>query len=568
MQFIIALATDYDSTIATNSAVEASTLAALERLKASGRKLVLVTGRELPDLKNVFPHLAMFDRVVAENGALLHRPDTHETAPLGEEAPVELIRRLEKAGIPLSVGRSILATVEPYEKVALEAIRELGLEMQIIFNKGSVMILPAGVNKATGLVTALDELGLSSHNSVGIGDAENDHAFLRLCGVSAAVANALPSVKAECDLVTEGRAGTGVAELIDRILDDDLKSVSRRRHAIPLAETLEGEKVLLRIGCVLLAAGSSGGGKSTFLMGLMERLCQCRYQYCAIDPEGDYDHMDGAVVLGTPQRAPKVKEVMELLHSVRENAIVNLVGLPFADRAVFLTELLAELITLRARTARPHWIILDEAHHLFPTANEQAALALPEEVTGLIMATVAPRQIAPAALTRVDDVLVLGDRPQETMEQVCRVLGNADAPKLPHDLAKGVGVLWRRSETTPRTVRIIEPRQQRQRHARKYAEGRLPESRSFYFRGPEARLNLRAQNLTMFLQMAEGIDEETWLHHLKAGDYSRWFRDCIKDDDLANEAASIELDGMDAQESRARIRDAVERRYAPPAEPA
>src|SRR5262249_17001068 len=156
------------------------------------RKLVLVTGRELPDLKRVFPELAIFDRVVAENGALLYRPDTRETTLLGDEAPVELVRRLEKARIPLSVGRSIVATVEPHEKAVLEAIRDLGLEMQIIFNRGSVMILPAGVNKATGLAAALDELGLSAHNAVGIGDAENDHAFLRLCGVSAAVANALP----------------------------------------------------------------------------------------------------------------------------------------------------------------------------------------------------------------------------------------------------------------------------------------------------------------------------------------------------------------------------------------
>ena len=568
MQFIIALATDYDSTIATNSVVEASAVAALERLKASGRKLVLVTGRELPDLGAVFPQLPLFDRVVAENGALLYRPDTRETLPLGEEAPAALVRRLEQSGIPLSVGRSILATVEPHEKVALEAIRDLGLEMQIIFNKGSVMILPAGVNKATGLVAALDELGLSTHNTVGVGDAENDHAFLRVCGVSAAVANALPSLKSECDIVTEGRAGAGVAELIDRVVADDLKAVARRRHAISLAETFEGKTISLRIGCVLLASGSSGGGKSTFLTGLMERLCQCRYQYCTIDPEGDYDHLDGAVVLGSPQRAPKVKEIMELLHSPRENAIVNLVGLPFADRAVFVTELLPELIKLRAKSARPHWIILDEAHHLFPSANEQAALELPEQVTGLIMATVAPRQVAAAALTRVDEVLVLGDRPQETASQVCRALGEPEPPHLPHELAKGVGVLWRRKERTPQTVRIIEARQQRQRHARKYAEGRLPESRSFYFRGPQGRLKLRAQNLTMFLQMAEGVDEETWLHHLKAGDYSRWFRDCIKDDELAKEAAFIEGDDMDSQESLARIRDAIERRYAPPAEPA
>jgi hypothetical protein len=128
--------------------------------------------------------------------------------------------------------------------------------------------------------------------------------------------------------------------------------------------------------------------------------------------------------------------------------------------------------------------------------------------------------------------------------------------------------LWRRSDGRARNVRLLEPRQQRKRHARKYAEGQLPEERSFYFRGPDNRLRLRAQNLTVFLQMAEGVDEDTWMHHLKAGDYSRWFRECIKDEELAREAAAVELDGMDAEESRARIREAVERRYTAPANPA
>jgi hypothetical protein len=40
---------------------------------------------------------------------------------------------------------------------------------------------------------------------------------------------------------------------------------------------------------------------------------------------------------------------------------------------------------------------------------------------------------------------------------------------------------------------------------------------SRYFRGPEGRLNLRAKNLALFLQIAEGIDDSTWLHHLRAG---------------------------------------------------
>jgi hypothetical protein len=566
MQFI-ALATDYDGTLATDGRVFPETIEALERLRRSGRKLVMVTGRELPDLQSIFDGLELFERVVAENGALLYRPETRESLPLGEPPPPEFIARLRAANIPLSLGQSIIATVEPHEGVVLDAIRDLGLELQIIFNKGAVMVLPAGVTKASGLTAGLDELGLSPHNVAGIGDAENDHAFLRLCGASAAVANALPSVKDECDLVTRGARGAGVAELIDRILEDDLKSVRRKRHHVALAETPDGESVPIEPGCVLLAAGSSGGGKSTFLMGLMERLSQCKYQYCAIDPEGDYEHMEGAVVLGTAKRPPRPSEAMELLHGARDNVIVNLVGLPFPDRAAFLAKLFPQLMELRARTARPHWIILDEAHHLLPAGHDPVALAIPERMTGLIMVTVEPKQIALSALQRLDEVLLIGREPQALADEIGNVLGEGLPPRLPRELETGVGVLWRRSGGTTRLVRLIEPRQQRKRHAHKYAEGRLPEERSFWFRGAENRLKLRAQNLMVFLQLAEGVDEETWMHHLKAGDYSRWFRECIKDEDLAREAAAIELDGMDAEESRARIRDAVERRYTAPANP-
>jgi hydroxymethylpyrimidine pyrophosphatase-like HAD family hydrolase len=107
----------------------------------------------------------------------------------------------------------------------LEVIRELGLELHVILNKGAVMVLPAGVNKATGLAAALDGMGVSPHNVVGVGDAENDHAFLELCACSAAVANALPALKERADLVTSRTHGAGVVELIDKLIANDLSEV-------------------------------------------------------------------------------------------------------------------------------------------------------------------------------------------------------------------------------------------------------------------------------------------------------------------------------------------------------
>lgn len=232
----VALATDYDGTLAHDGRVDASTLAGLDRVRASGRRLLLVTGRELPDLRTTFPHLLRFDRVVAENGAVVLDPATGTERVLAEPPPPALLDQLRRRGVgPISVGRVIVATWEPHEKTVIETIRDLGLEMQVIFNKGAVMILPSGVNKATGLAAALAELNIAPENVVAVGDAENDHALLDLCGCGAAVANALPMLRARAEIDLKADHGAGVIELIDQLLADDLagcaeKSETRRKN--------------------------------------------------------------------------------------------------------------------------------------------------------------------------------------------------------------------------------------------------------------------------------------------------------------------------------------------------
>jgi hydroxymethylpyrimidine pyrophosphatase-like HAD family hydrolase len=218
----LALACDYDGTLAHHGKVDEPTQAALKRLLASGRRLVMVSGRELEDLLAICPCTDLFDLLVLENGALLYRPSTREAKALAAAPPEKFLALLQQRGVPISVGRVIVATWEPYHKAVLEAIHDLGLELHVIFNKGSVMVLPSGVNKATGLQSALAELGLSPHNVVGVGDAENDHAFLRLCACGVAVANALPALKEQADFVTRGDHGAGVVELIDELLANDL----------------------------------------------------------------------------------------------------------------------------------------------------------------------------------------------------------------------------------------------------------------------------------------------------------------------------------------------------------
>jgi HAD superfamily hydrolase (TIGR01484 family) len=224
------LATDYDGTLARDGKVDKPTLDAMERLLASGRQLLLVTGREMDELLACFPEVHFFAFVVAENGAVLYRPATKEEKVLCKPPPAEFVRTLLSRGVaPLSVGRVIVATWQPQETTVLKVIHDLGLEMQIIFNKNAVMVLPSGVNKATGLSAALTEMGFTPQETVGVGDAENDHAFLGLCGCAAAVANALPAVKATVDLVLHNDHGAGVVELIDQIVDNDLAGLDIRR---------------------------------------------------------------------------------------------------------------------------------------------------------------------------------------------------------------------------------------------------------------------------------------------------------------------------------------------------
>jgi hydroxymethylpyrimidine pyrophosphatase-like HAD family hydrolase len=225
-----ALATDYDGTLAHDGHVEPSTLAACRRLKQSGRKLILVTGRELPELQSVFPDIGVCDVVVAENGGLLFWPDGGREEVLAEPPPPDFVTELTRRGVkPMSIGKVVCATWRPHESTVLEVIQGLGLECHIIFNKRAVMILPSGVNKATGLCHALKLLEISSHHVVGVGDAENDHAFLDSCAVAAAVDNALPALKERCDIVLQAGHGAGVVELIDRIVGNDLQDLGARR---------------------------------------------------------------------------------------------------------------------------------------------------------------------------------------------------------------------------------------------------------------------------------------------------------------------------------------------------
>ena len=450
-----AVALDFDGTIAHDSACPPHVVDGLRRLKATGRKLLLVTGRELEELISVFPDIAVFDRVVAENGALLYIPATRERRELGDPPPKALIELLTARGVPISVGRSIVATVEPHETVVLQTIRELGLEHPVIFNKGAVMILPPGINKASGLKVALAELGLSARNLVAAGDAENDHALLDAAEYSVAVANAIPSLKAAADRVTKEPRGDGILEVIADLIESDLGNTppARERRVLTVGKDAKGADAAIPVyGASVLVAGAPKSGKSALTKELLLKLCKMGYQFCVLDSRGEYLDFEPAVIFGTHDHAPDPIEVLSALEKPDTQAVVCLEAVPVRKRSAFFDAFSLALHALREKSGRPHWLVVDEAQELVPKSRA----AKEEFIAGnAIYVTADPAAVANPLLAAVDVVAAVGSGARHVFEAYATTLPMTRPPEALHAPGEGETLIWRRrGGDAPRLVTI------------------------------------------------------------------------------------------------------------------
>jgi hypothetical protein len=239
-------------------------------------------------------------------------------------------------------------------------------------------------------------------------------------------------------------------------------------------------------------------------------------------------------------------------------------GIPLADRPEFFGQLFPSLQAMRTRTGRPHWIILDEAHHMLPAEWAPVGRALPQHLGETVLVTVHPDHVAGAVLSLVDVMIAVGPSPQQTIRKFADATGKNLVWPDGLEYEKGKAVVWFAGDEPPFSVGIIPGTAERIRHHRKYAEGNM-RHRSFFFRGPDNRHNLRAHNLAIFSQMADGIDEKTWLFHLQRRDYSRWFRSAVKDRYLADQVEQIERrQDLSPNETRNLIRSLIESRYTLP----
>ena len=422
------------------------------------------------------------------------------------------------------------------------------------------MIMTTSIYKDSGLQVLLEKINLSEHNSVAVGDAENDSAMFKVAECAVAVSNALPSLKETVDWVTEGDHGTGVGELIDELIANDLSEVSGKltRHFLQLGTIQEDKPFLLnpyRSG--ILLSGVSGGGKSTFTVAVTESLNKNNYQYCLIDPEGDYVELPDAIVIGNGKALPTIEEIAGMLKSPKQSVVISLLSVALADRPALFARLLASIVDLRKLYGHPHWLLVDEAHHLVPPGVDDSLFA---DLNNFMLISYSPDKMCSDIVNKVGMVITLGDNAAYPIEQFCKVR-KIDPPKNIPTLQKGEACIYdlEAKNTKPFVIKVNEPQQMQQRHKRKYATGDMGDN-SFIFTGKAGKLKLKANNLVMFAHIAEGIDDATWKFHLHNGDYTNWFKDTVHDDELAGISEEAEKEKI-AEESKKKILAYINQKY-------
>ncbi|RIK46842.1 MAG: phosphoglycolate phosphatase [Chloroflexi bacterium] len=565
------LACDFDGTLAEDGHVPEPVLEALGRVRASGRALILVTGRVFDELAFTFPQLDLFDLLVIENGAVLAWPETREQQPLARPVPPEFVQELIARGVkPLTTGHVVAATWHPHETTIVRAIFDLGLDLHLSFNKGAVMVLPSGVNKASGLAAALNALGYSPRNTIAVGDAENDLCMFDLVECGVAVANAVPAVLERADHVVSLDHGAGVIEVIECLLRDDGVSVEPApgRHDLRFGHVRESDEYVIGIrGGALMLAGESASGKSTIAAGLVGALQQHGYQVCVLDPEGDYIPVGGAIALGDGERVPDIAAICDLLANPGQSVVVNLLGMSLDQRPGYFAALVEAINVLRSAKGRPHWLVVDEAHHVLPAWQPNVPANIAVDGTRTVLITVDPSHVHPAVAPAVSELIATGRSAAQTLARFCTWAGHPQPALDDLVLAPRDVLVWNlQRDDTVHVVTPALPGGGHRRHRRKYAEGDLGPWRSFYFRGPLAQYNLPARNLSEFLEIAQRIDPQTWLYHLQRHDYSRWMREVIRDRDCAAALERIESNTeLSAPASLALVQAEIERRYTSPA---
>jgi hydroxymethylpyrimidine pyrophosphatase-like HAD family hydrolase len=549
-----AIACDYDGTLATHDRIGPDVVAALQTVHDHGVRLILVTGRTFFELTRVCEHLDLFDVVVAENGGVLFVPGEQAIRDLAPPPPPRLLAELDRRAIVYQVGRTIVDTFRRDEAGIRDAMATAQVRLTPAPNRAALMLLAPGVSKGSGVQHAIRRLGLSFHDVLGIGDAENDLDLFEVCGWSACPGNALPDVQARVDWVLPGTSGEAVARaLTTSLLDGRLPPPATGRREIELGWARQSREpvAIAAHGVNILVNGDSMSGKSWLVGGLVERLVERRYGVCVVDPEGDY-HVLTAIPTVTPvevQDTADWERVVELFR--RDPSACVIADLSFArdaDKAPLIMAGLRTLRALRRQRRLPHWIFLDEAHYWLGAGVPADDLVLDDK--GFCLATYRASALPPSVRKRIDlFVFARTTEPSETRfvreslpgafetgDDLCATfggLGLGEFVLVPADAGCAGAVSF---QAAPRRTEHV-------RHRRKYTDIAVVPDHNFLFRAPDGRLLARAATLAEFARAIEALDEAVVRDHAIRRDFSRWLFDVFQERRLGRQVRQIEQRG-------------------------
>ena len=546
------LALDYDGTIAQGDRLDASVLEAIADARTSGITVLLVTGRILDQLQRVAGDLRFVDGVIAENGAVVHFPDSGHTSLLAPPVSDAFLKEVRRRGIDVSAGQCLVDADAQRAGRLLETIHALELPLVLLFNRGRVMTLPQGVSKATGLHVVLDMLRLSARNMVAVGDAENDHPMLQLAEVGAAVEWGSAALRAASDVVVPGSAPTAVAGFVRELAASGRLPVpAKARRRLRLGHTEDGREFSLAVrGRNVLIAGDAKSGKSWIAGLLCEQLILHGYSMCILDPEGDYRSLEalpGVAVLGGEDLPPSPRHLLRALRYPDRSVVIDLSRMAHDQKIEYIRSILPAINVMRRRTGLPHRILLDEAHYFLHDADAPALLDL--EINGYTVVSYCASRLPKQLIAATEVMLVTCESNPAEIDALCRRCEScqkvADARPRWSALARiplGHAVALPVTEESGGDLRMFAIGQRltpHVRHRQKYVDVPVSETRAFRFAangGPPHR----ARTLRQFVDALEHAPAPSLVPYVRRGDFSRWIADVFGDNALAEELRAEE----------------------------
>ena len=543
------LALDYDGTIATDGILNSDVRIAIGDARAHGIAVVLVTGRILSDLRRVAGDLGFVDAVVAENGAVLAFPNDLSWLHGHPPSPV-FLDELRHREIEFKAGQCIVEADAASAPRILASIRDLELPLVLAFNRDRLMVLPQAVSKGTGLHRALTALRLSVHNTIAIGDAENDHDLLAVCELAVAVGWGSEALQKIADEILPGNGPGAVAAFIRRA-DREIRLPPDRigRRRVKLGTMRDGRPLALAIrGRNVLVAGDPRSGKS-WLTGLYcEQLILDGYCVCVIDPEGDYgtlESLPSVMLFGGGHLPPQIDDLVRGLEHPDMSVVVNLSHVPYKEKVDFLYSFLPMLARLRRTTGLPHRIVVDEAHYFLhdPDAGRLLDLDLGAytlvthrlsdihpDVRRAIEAVIVTRTTDPGEVQALLGMLGKGTNESE-WKPILAGLATNQAALLPG--IKEAGGKLQQFELLPRLTSHVH-------HRSKYLDEPMMEGHSFVFTDDGNPVGAPVRTLREFVSALANCPPKVLDGHARRGDFSRWIADVFHDHPLALDIRKVE----------------------------